>query len=102
MFHEMENGTGHNNHNNHNKPRNRKKRGNKSKSKSSKDKDKTNENGGSPSKKSKGRNLLYDDVVAAQLKDGLEEDMGLPIHILATIKDELIKEDPHDFQLFSN
>ena len=32
-----------------------------------------------------------DDVVLTQLMHGLDEDMALPIHILATIKKELIR-----------
>ena len=46
------------------------------------------------------KNLLHDDTVATQLMEGLDEDMGLPIHILATIKDGLTKEDPHHYQLY--
>merc|ERR1712154_18405 len=46
------------------------------------------------------KNKNMDDVVLTQLMHGLDEDMALPIHILATIKKELIQSNPSHFSLF--
>lgn len=46
------------------------------------------------------RRTKVKDSVSAQLMEQFDEDLGFPVHILTTIKQELIKDDPHSFALF--